>query len=392
MTARRLAWLAWILWSVGLVLFMVGLVWRAIDDPVTRWESVAGGVTQGAAFFAMGAVGLLLSIRRPTNAIGWIYLGCWVGMAATVSVETYGKWATVTHPGGFAGTPVVWLNNWLWVPVLGTLLTFPFLLFPDGHLLTRRWRPVAWASGLTIVLWSIAFAFEGADYSDGLGRPAPQPYTPDRWVEFFNTGKNVLAFVFLAVMVGSVVSLVLRFRRSGPRERAQIKWLILAGAASAVFLMLPFDHGTGNWVDILGGLVWALLPISVGVAILRYRLYEIDRIISRTVAYAAVIVMIVGVYFVVVGSLSLVLPETGAPAVAAATLAAAALFRPLLSRAKVAVDRRFNRSRYDARVTADEFAQRLREGSDTDAVGADLVASVSLAVEPSRISLWVRQP
>ncbi len=392
MTARRLAWLAWILWVVGLVLFVVGLVWRAIDDPVTRWQSVAAGVTQGAAFVAMGAVGLLLSIRRPANAIGWIYLGGWVGMAATVWVETYGKWATVTHPGGFAGTLVVWLNNWLWVPVLGTLLTFPFLLFPDGHLLTRRWRPVAWASGVTIVLWSIAFAFQGADYSDGLGRPAPQPYTPDRWVEFFDTGKNVLAFGFLAVMVGSVGSLVLRFRRSGPRERAQIKWLILAGAASAVFLMLPVDHGTGDWVDILGGLVWALLPISVGIAILRYRLYEIDRIISRTVSYAAVIAILVGVYLAIVGSLSLVLPENGAPAVAAATLAAAALFRPLLTMVKVHVDRRFNRSRYDAQHTMDAFAGRLRDGHDPDQVATDLLAVVVEAVEPSSASLWVRTP
>jgi peptidoglycan/LPS O-acetylase OafA/YrhL len=185
---------------------------------------------------------------------------------------------------------------------------------------------------------------------------------------------------------------VVRFRRGSELERAQLKWLILAGVASVVFLMLPFDHGNGDWVDILGGLVWALLPISVGVAILRYRLYEIDRIISRTVTYTAVIVMIVAVYFVVVGSISVLLPEAGAPAVAAATLAAAALFRPLLSRVKVAVDRRFNRSRYDARIAADEFAQRVRDDTDTDGVEADLVSSVTRAMEPSLVSLWVRHP
>jgi len=388
----RLAVLAWAVWGLGLVLLVGGLVLGAIDDPVARWESVAAGFTQGAAFVAIGAVGLLLSVRRPGNAIGWIYLGSWVGMTAIVWIGSYAKWATVTHPGGFAGTPAVWLNNWLWVPVIGTLLTFPFLLFPNGHLLTRRWRPVAWAAGVVTVLWSIAFAFEGEDYSDALGRSADHPYTPDHWVGFFNTGKNVLALVFLTVLVGSVASLVLRFRRSGPLERAQIKWLMLAGALSVAFTTLPVDHGTGNWVDVVAGLVWALLPISVGVAILRYRLYDIDRFISRTTSYVLVIGVLFLVYVSVVTAVGQLLPKSSDLAVAAATLAAAALFRPVLSRVKSVVDRRFNRSRYDAQHTVDAFAARLRDGVDPDLVATDLLDVVEGTVEPTSASLWMRTP
>ena len=282
MTARRLAWS---LWFVGMVLFVGGLVWGAIDDPVARWESVAAGVTQGAAFVAIGAVGLLLSIRRPGNAIGWIYLGCWVGMAAIVWVGTYGKWATVTHPGGFGGTPAVWLNNWLWVPVIGTLLTFPFLLFPDGHLLTRRWRPVAWAAGVVTVLWSIAFAFEGEDYSDALGRSAPQPYTPDLLGRIlqYREERAGAGFPCRVGGFGCVARPTVPAEWAAGARTDQVA--DVGGCASAVFTALPVDHGTGNWVDVLAGLVWALLPISVGVAILRYRLYDIDRFISRTTSY-----------------------------------------------------------------------------------------------------------
>ena len=159
-------------------------------------------------------------------------------------------------------------------------------------------------------------------------------------------------------------------------ERAQIKWLILAGAVSVAFLSLPGDHGGGTWIDAFAGLVAALLPICVGIAILRYRLYEIDRIISRTVSYALVIGVISVVYLTIVTSLSQALPESNALVVAAATLVAAMLFRPLLSRVKGVVDRKFNRTRYDADRAAEEFAARLRDGIDPDALTIDLVDSV----------------
>jgi len=392
MSSGRTSWRASFLWALGLTAYLASGWLGFLNTPTVGWAEVFATLAQGFAMVGVGVVGWLIASRRPQNPIGWIYLGCWLGGGALALANTYGRWATVTRPGAPVGETAVWLMNWAFVPVIGTLVTYPLLLFPDGHLPTPRWRKVAWATGAVIVLWSVSFALSGADYTDAQSRSAANPYTSDSIVGFFDISKVVLAVTFVALVIAMVVSLVVRFRRGSELERAQLKWLILAGVASVLFLMLPSDHGNGDWVDILGGLVWALLPISVGIAILRYRLYEIDRIISRTVTYTAVIVILVGVYLAIVGSLSVVLPENGAPAVAAATLAAAALFRPLLSLVKVRVDRRFNRSRYDARITADEFAQRVRDGSDTDAVEADLVSSVTRAMEPSQVSLWIRQP
>ena len=392
MSSGRTSWRASLLWALGLTAYLASGWLGFLNTPTVGWAEVFATLAQGFAMVGVGVVGWLIASRRPQNPIGWIYLGCWLGGGALALANTYGRWATVTRPGAPVGETAVWLINWAWVPVIGTLETYPLLLFPDGHLPTPRWRIVAWATGAVVVLWSVSFAFAGADYSDAQSRSADNPYTSDSIVAFFDVGKIVLAVAFVVLVAAIVASLVIRFRRGDDLERAQLKWLILAGAASVLFLMLPVDHGNGDWVDILGGLVWALLPISVGIAILRYRLYEIDRIISRTVTYTAVVAILVGVYLAIVGSLSVVLPENGAPAVAAATLAAAALFRPLLSLVKVRVDRRFNRSRYDAQHTMDAFAVRLRDGHDPDQVATDLLAVVVDAVEPSSASLWVRTP
>jgi hypothetical protein len=352
---------------------------------------VAVAVSQGVAFAAIGAVGLLLATRVPLNAIGWLYLAAWMVLALGVFAEEYGRWATVVHADGFAGTFTVWLTNWLFVPALGLLLTYPLLLFPDGHLPSPRWRWVGWATGVVTVSWCIAFAYSGADYADAAGRDALNPYTPQRLVGLFDLGKIALAILFISLVGCSVASLVVRFRRSGPLERAQIKWLMLAGAAAATFLALPVDHGTGNWVDVLLGFVLALLPISVGVAILRYRLYDIDRIISRTASYALVTGLLLAVYFVIVTSVTTLLPQsTNAFAVAAATLTAAAAFRPLLDRVQKAVDRRFDRARYDGQRTVDVFAARLRDEVDAERVSDDLLTLVRDTVQPTGVGLWLR--
>ena len=288
--------LAWALWLAGVGLLLAALVIGVAFNTNVLGSNVAVAVSQGVAFAAIGAVGLLLATRVPLNAIGWLYLAAWMVLALGVFAQEYGRWVTVVHPTGFAGTFAGWLTNWLFVPVLGLLLTYPFLLFPDGHLPSRRWRWVGWAAGVTTVMWSIAFAYSGADYTDAAGRASPNPYTPQRLVELFDLGKIALALLFISLVGCSVASLVVRFRRSGPLERAQIKWLMLAGVAAAAFLALPVDHGTGNWVDVLLGFVLALLPISIGVAILRYRLYDIDRIISRTASYAVVTGVLLAVY------------------------------------------------------------------------------------------------
>ena len=212
---RRLALAMWLAGS-GVTASGLGLASLSGD-----W--VAAEAVEGLAFFSIGVVGLILARRRPENPIGWLYLGVWlatgVGMAFT---QDYARWA-FDHPGVVGGTLATWLSNWFWVPIFGLYLTFPFLLFPDGHLPTPRWRWVARASVVVTVLWSIAFAFQGADYSDALNRSAPNPYAIDGLTPFFDTARMVVAVIFIVLVAISVASLVVRFRRRRGDERQQIK-------------------------------------------------------------------------------------------------------------------------------------------------------------------------
>ena len=157
---------------------------------------------------AIATVGYLVASRRSSNAIGWMYLGCGLWLGAAMLIIVYGEYATVTTQGGFGGTPAVWFANWWWVPVISVMWTYPFLLFPDGHLLTHRWRPIAWACGVISLVWSVGTAFSGTEYSDLSGRLVANPYSPDALTGFFNA-LNAVGALFLAVLVCSVASLVL---------------------------------------------------------------------------------------------------------------------------------------------------------------------------------------
>lgn len=348
-------------------------------------------------------VGAVLSRRRPENPVGWVFLGVGALAGVLLVAVVLNSWGT-SSPGAVPwwGVAAAWVAGWAWYPLL-YLMTIPtLLLFPSG-LLSPRWRIALWlpvAALLCATAMAATAPFIVVEYGDSgdILREVTNPLSPG-----FMAGSDApedssffqfLMLFFVAGLIAAILSTGIRIKRAQGVERLQMRWF---GFSVAMFVPLigieaRFGDSGMLWMLVLEAMVVAAVPVSCGIAILRYRLYEIDRIISRTVTYAAVIVMIVVVYLVVVGSLSLVLPETGAPAVAAATLAAAALFRPLLSRVKVAVDRRFNRSRYDARIAADEFAQRLRQGSDTDEVEADLVSSVTRALEPSRVAVWIRQP
>lgn len=389
MTAVGTIRLARALWILTMVFGISALVF-------SLWGSKSLGtvpltVSISPTAIAIATIGYLVASRRSSNAIGWIYLGCGLWLGAAMLIIVYGVHATVTTQGGFGGTPAVWFSNWWWVPVISVMWTYPFLLFPDGHLLTRRWRPVAWAAGVISLVWSVGVAFSGTEYSDLSGRLVPNPYSPGALTGFFD-GLQSVGALFLGVLVCSVASLVLRFRRSGAQVRAQIKWLILAGAASAAFWIQALTTTWTTSDSFFLSLVLVLMPLAMGVAILRYRLYDIDRIISRTTSYVVVTALLVLVYLIVVAAVSQLLPNSSsnALAVAAATLAAAALFRPVLTRVQRSVDRRFNRSRYDAQRTLDAFAVRLRDSNDPDRVAADLIEVVDRIVEPSGSVLWIR--
>jgi hypothetical protein len=380
-------------WLGGAAILLLALVLERVGTTGIERMSLLVGLSQGVALLAVGLVGLLVASRQPGNAIGWLYLAFWVLIALMSLASGYGHWATVVHAGAPGGTLAVWLYGWLWVPALAVLLSFPFLLFPDGRLLSPRWRLVAWWTAVAATVWSLGSAFEGNDYTDAAGHAAANPYTPPGLVPVANVLPNVGAAMFISAFLLCLASLVLRFRRSSGVERAQTKWLLFAGTITLGFLLLPGNHGADGWIDVGMGFVLALIPLAVCVAILRYRLYDIDRLISRTTSYAVVTGLLVLTYLSVVTVVSTLLPQSSSSlAVAAATLTAAALARPVLRRVQGAVDRRFNRARFDAQRTVEAFGGRLRNQVELSAVASDLVEAVERSLAPASAALWIRGP
>jgi signal transduction histidine kinase len=384
-TAHRLAWL---LWLMGVVAYLAVVPLRAVTGAGFGWQDL----TQGFAFFAIGTVGLVVSRRRWANPLGWIYLAVWACSACGFGFAgEYGRWATVTHPGAPLGTFAVWLGNWIWVPMFGTLLTFPFLLFPDGHLPSRRWRPVVWAAAAITVLWSVAFALEGQDYTDALNRPAANPYALSSLTSLFDAARLVLGFAFIVLVGLSVASLVVRFRRGSRDEREQIKWLMFAGGVTMVFLSLPLEHGSGGPADVILGLVLALIPIATGVAILKYHLYDIEVVISRTVVFGVLAAFITAVYVAIVIGVGTTIGSRGNAVLSGIAAAVVALaFQPVRRWAQ----RLANRLVYGERATPYEvlsaFSERLANADSVDDVLPRMARLVAEGTGSALVRVWIR--
>jgi hypothetical protein len=393
---KAATYLARALWSLLVALLLTGWALFVVNVEVLGSGYTASVLALGLPALAMGTVGLLVAARRPDNAIGWIYLGCGLWIALAVANTGYTGWATVVSPGGFGATASEWFGNWPWAPLLSVFFTFPFLLFPDGRLLNARWRPVAWGAGAVTVIWSLIVAFSSTQYTDVAGQPKQNPYTPEALRDFVDA-LEFAALGFLLALGLSVWSLVLRFRRGGYRERSQIKWLMLAGFVVAVFMVQSLMTEWTSSDTVLLAAVLSLLPLACGVAILRYHLYDIDRIIGRTTAYVLVTAVLLAVYVVVVTSLTSLVPDSGSTGqadswvVAVATLAAAGLFRPVLRWARRLVDRRFNRERFDAEREVEAFAVKLRIEVEVDEVRADLLAVLGSTVQPATAGLWLKE-
>jgi len=274
---------------------------------------------------------------------------------------------------------------------------FVLLLFPSGALPSRRWRPAAWAAGIGLAGWVLGNAFAPVIITANQVTPNPVGLTGAAG-QIFKIIASVSVLLLAATALAAVLSLAFRYRRARAAERAQLKWLVYAGGlillALLAQILIPQIMGGGNAASNLANAIitgaFALVPIAIGIAVLRYRLYDIDRVISRTLAYAIITGLLAGVYAGLVLLATQVLRLSSPVAVAAATLAAAALFAPVRRRVQRLVDRRFNRARYDADTTTAAFAARLKDAVDLDAIRDDLTSVVRTALEPAHVSVWTR--
>ena len=386
MRARTRTLVAWSLWLVTFACCAAGLVVTLV---LTRPLTLAV-LAEGAAFalvFPLGyaTVGLVLGLRRPANPIGWLFAASGLVWSLTIPFDPWVNQLILDHrPLPLAAQLGALVGEFNWAPAVALGITLPGLLVPDGRLRSRRWRPVAAAAVVGPVLGLV-----GGSLIPGQLQETIQPIAnPFGLPGLAGTVAAVVGFsglvLWLASVLAALVSLVLRFRAARGTERQQLRWVV-AGAAGAV---------AGLLVGMAGVVVtyFAVLcvPVGVAVAVLRYRLWELDRLVSRTVTYALVTALLVVPYLLILPAATRLFEGSGSLAVAAVTLAAAALFQPMRRRVQDLVDRRFNRRRYDAARTAEGFAVRLRDQLDLDALEAELLAVVDQTMQPSRASLWLR--
>ena len=372
----------------ALLLGIAALLLVAAAVPLTV---LSHQLSQGIVVLPFGIVGFVVARRQSGNPIGWILIG--LALIFLVSCDG-GQYGVLAYRLGYhlpAGRVAVFLADfWIWLIVL---LPLPIALFPDGRL-PRRWRWATWGY-IAICLGFVA----ASTWSDVTGILARR-IRVDAQGELVSTdggrAGGVFAVVFVACCLAFVVRLVIDYRRSSGEYRQQLKWLLSGGVVSIAGFVFGLSVGSRSHngiVQFIGGvgfLALMALPIGMGVGILKYRLYDIDRLISRTVAYTILTATLAAVFLGVVVFATDVLPFSSPVAVAASTLAVAALFNPLRLRVQRLVDRRFNRARYDAEAIVAAFSTRLREAVDLDTARHELVAAVELAMQPAHASLWVR--
>jgi hypothetical protein len=382
--SHRAAWLAWSVCGLTVVLIACAVALAFLN------RSDVGAVIFPLALTLSAVVGGLVASRRPENPVGWFFLGsagCFAITAVAAEYATYGL------PGAQA---MAWLQSWLWVPGVLLLLCFLPLYFPNGHLVSRRWR---WIVGLAIlfcVTGAVLSALTPGEIPDmGIVNPLG--------VEALRPVSELLEPIYLALyfflFFASAASLVVRFRRSGSLERQQIKWLAFAALAVPVWFLTnaPIEAASRTLFIVMDALIFsALIPVAAGVAILRYRLYDIDVVINRTLVYGTLTVLLAAVYFGGVATTQAIFRAlTGQEqqpqlAIVVSTLVIAALFMPLRRRIQAFIDRRFYRRKYDARKTLEAFSARLRDETDLEALNAELVGVVRETMQPAHVSLWLR--
>jgi hypothetical protein len=387
--------------ALAVGIFTVAMLASAAVIGSAAHQSQLSGLAQIGLYLSFGLVGVVVAWHQPRNPMGWVLLGVTFFFILDVLASEYAYLDYRLHGGRL---PLGWLGVLLapsWAPAI-VLAGLSLLLFPDGRLPSPRWRPMLWAYLALGALWlGGAFAITvGAIIGHRISIDASGGLTslddPGGSTAWWGAVQAVFFPAVGACWVVWLIGQVLAYRRSSGERRLQLKWLLsgatvfIAGGIALVWINNP----TGLWkvADALAAVAILALPVSIGFGILRFRLYDIDQIISRTLAYAIVTGALVGVYAGLVLLITQVFGFHTPVAVAASTLTAAALFNPLRHRVQRAVNRRFNRARYDADQMVAAFAARLQDAVDLGTIQADLLAAVHQALEPAHLTVWTSPP
>lgn len=363
---------------IGVVLTVVTLINLVVFAVAGDTSGVASGISGVLAVMSYGVVGTLVVGRQPKNALAWILCVTPFIISLSAVSATYFENAGKGWPGT---TPLGLVGDAGWIVGIGLPACFLGLLIPDGHLPSRRWRPVAWVAGTALAAATLGTVFGESQIDERIPNPV---YIAGAGYVF-----NVAAFALLGLLAAGVTAVVVRYRHGTIVERQQLKWII-----AAFVLMVVIGVGSDVVPEVVWFSSWALLPIAFAISIFRYRLYEIDVIIRRTLVYAGVAVTLGALYLGAVVLLSTgfrsVVGWSDSVAVTLSTLAVALAFHPVRRRVQRLVDHRFYRSSYDATRTLEEFSSRLRQQIDIDALSDELVGVVGSTLQPGQVSLWLR--
>jgi hypothetical protein len=396
MSARAAARLAWSLWALCLALTALSLLLSALNLSHPGTHVYDYWLTNTTVVIDV-TVGALVASRRPENPVGWLV--CLYSLAISMSYfsSEYAIYALLAQPHSLpAGEVLVWISSWMLSVAVGVQV-FSLLLFPTGRLPSWRWRRVAWLTVAVTLIGMISSAFSSGPL-DGLG-PIRNPLGMEGFSGVYDVVRSIM-FPLLFLAVAS--SLFARLHRAVGVERQQLKWLAYAAATlpvGIILIIIPGAIDTPPWFEWAGVAFFvaagAGIPISMGIAILRYRLYDIDVVINRTLVYGSLTAMLALVYFGGVTATQAIFETlTGQEqqsqlAIVASTLVIAALFNPLRRRIQGFIDRRFYRRKYDAAKILEAFSAKLRDETDLDALNDELVGVVRETIQPAHVSVWL---
>ena len=398
MSTDRSRIIAWVMWLLGVAMIVLAAVLAEMNPPISTTqapESALEGAIWLSTWVGFGLVGSLVVSSRPANRIGWVMCGITLAVGLSLFTGEYSRFALVTEPGSWPlAESAAWVATWGFLPVIALVMTL-VVLYPSG-IPSRFGRWILRAFLFVTLADALVFAVRSGPVQGDT--PPDNPLGIPGTRELLDPATEWLGTVLAVIALLAVVDLVMRFRRSAGVERLQFRWFVFA------IVSFPIMFLAGNFLESVVGIerfdpvvvIFALCgngtAVAIGAAITRHGLYEIDRVISRTVGYVLVVGVVAAAYLGAVTGLTSILPDQSQLAVAGSTLAAAALFNPVRKRVQGMVDRRFNRSRYDAQRVMDRFAGSLRDQVDTGEVLDGWVGVVAETMQPATAAVWVREP